>query len=186
MIKRIFDIVLSVLLIVILFFPYLLIYIAVFLTSGKPVIFWSDRVGRNNELFKMPKFRTMHTDTPLVATHLLPSNIGYGRIGLFLRRSSLDELPQLWCILIGRMTFVGPRPALYNQLDLIKLRTDKGVHTLLPGLTGLAQINGRDELNIKSKVRFDSLYLRKKSFLFDVRIIFITFIKVTMRKNISV
>lgn len=146
------------------------------MTSAGPVIYWSDRVGRNNRIFRMPKFRTMKTDTPSVATHLLQGAESYlTPIGSFLRKSSLDELPQLWSIFTGEMSFVGPRPALYNQNDLITLRTEKGVHLLRPGLTGWAQINGRDELPIPDKVKFDVEYLNKCSFFLDMKILCRTF-----------
>jgi O-antigen biosynthesis protein WbqP len=160
--------------------------IAVRLTSKGPALYWSDRVGRNNQIFKMPKFRSMRVDTPAVATHLLTNPGAYlTPIGSFIRRSSLDELPQIWSILIGDMSLVGPRPALFNQTDLIELRTQKGVHTLLPGLTGWAQINGRDELPIPEKVRLDTEYLEQQSLLFDLKIMLLTAKKVIGREGVS-
>ena len=159
---------------------------AVRLTSRGPVQYWSDRVGRHNRIFKMPKFRSMRIDTPAVATHLLANPNQYlTPIGSFLRKSSLDELPQLWSILKGDMSFVGPRPALFNQHDLIELRTKHGVDALVPGLTGWAQINGRDELPIPEKVKLDVEYLHRKSFMFDLKILWLTFIKVIRRDGVS-
>ena len=156
------------------------------LTSAGPVLYWSDRVGKRNKIFKMPKFRSMCINTPAVATHLLPDAKQYlTPIGSFLRKSSLDELPQLWSILKGEMSFVGPRPALFNQDDLVALRTKYGVDELLPGLTGWAQINGRDELPIPVKVQLDVEYMNKQSFLFDLKIIFLTFLKVLRRDGIQ-
>ena len=158
----------------------------VLLTSKGPVLYWSDRVGRNNTIFKMPKFRSMQMGTPAVATHLLSNPDAYlTPIGSFLRKSSLDELPQLWSIFKGDMSFVGPRPALFNQQDLIELRTKAGVHVLLPGLTGWAQINGRDELPIPQKVAFDVEYFHRRSFLFDIKIILLTALKVVRRDNVT-
>ena len=159
--------------------------LAVRMTSPGPALYWSDRVGRHNCLFNMPKFRTMRTNTPAVATHLLQDpNQWLTPIGSFLRKSSLDELPQLWSILKGDMSFVGPRPALYNQDDLIELRTQAGVHQLQPGLTGWAQINGRDELPIPVKVKFDIEYMQRKSFLFDLYVLWMTFLKVIHRDGV--
>ena len=158
----------------------------VILTSPGPALYWSDRVGRHNRLFKMPKFRSMRIDTPAVATHLLSNPDQWlTPIGSFLRRSSLDELPQLWSILKGDMSFVGPRPALFNQDDLIKLRTEKGVHEVLPGLTGWAQINGRDEIPIPQKVQLDAEYLHRQSILFDLKILWMTALKVFNRDGVS-
>lgn len=166
--------------------PMLITALAVKLTSPGPVLYWSDRIGKNNAIFKMPKFRTMRTDTPAVATHLLDNPDRWlTPIGKFLRRSSLDELPQLWSILVGDMSMVGPRPALFNQEDLIALRTAKGVHLLTPGLTGWAQINGRDELPIPRKVEFDEWYLCNQTFLLDMRIIVYTFMKVLKKEGVS-
>jgi len=185
-VKRVFDIVLAVLLALLLLVPLLLLSMAVRLTSRGPTLYWSDRVGRNNAIFKMPKFRSMQTGTPVVATHLLSNpDACLTPIGSFLRRSSLDELPQLWNILKGDMSFVGPRPALFNQYDLIELRTRYGVDALLPGLTGWAQINGRDELPIPQKVILDVEYLNKKSLCFDIKIIFQTVLKVIKRDNVT-
>jgi len=166
--------------------PMLLIAILVRLTSRGSALYWSDRIGRNNVIFKMPKYRTMKTNTPAVATHLLPNPDQYlTPIGHFLRKSSLDELPQLMSILKGDMSFVGPRPALFNQDDLVALRTQKGVHVLTPGLTGWAQINGRDELPIPVKVEFDAYYLGHRSFLFDLKILFMTFSKVLRKEGVT-
>jgi O-antigen biosynthesis protein WbqP len=171
---------------ILLALPIFMVMLAVRLTSPGPAVYWSDRIGRNNRLFKMPKFRSMRIDTPAVATHLLSNPEQWlTPIGSFLRRSSLDELPQLWSILKGDMSFVGPRPALYNQNDLIELRTQAGVHTLQPGLTGWAQINGRDELPIPVKVKFDIEYMKRKSFLFDLYILWMTFLKVIHRDGVT-
>jgi O-antigen biosynthesis protein WbqP len=184
--KRVFDIVLGCLAALILLVPVLLVAIAVRLTSKGPALYWSDRVGRNNTIFKMPKFRSMRVGTPAVATHLLADARSHlTPIGSFLRKSSLDELPQLWSILVGHMSFVGPRPALFNQQDLIDLRTAQGVHTLVPGLTGWAQVNGRDELPIPDKVKLDVAYLQRQSLWFDIRILWLTFIKVLRRDGVS-
>ena len=184
--KRVFDILLGCLAALILFVPVLLVAMAVRLTSKGPALYWSDRVGRNNVIFKMPKFRSMRVGTPAVATHLLADARSHlTPIGSFLRKSSLDELPQLWSILAGDMSFVGPRPALFNQQDLIALRTEQGVHTLVPGLTGWAQVNGRDELPIPEKVKLDVAYLQRQSLSFDVRILWLTFVKVLRRDGVS-
>jgi O-antigen biosynthesis protein WbqP len=184
--KRVFDFFLGCLAAVIFFVPVLLVAIAVRLTSKGPALYWSDRVGRNNAIFKMPKFRSMRLGTPAVATHLLADVHSHlTPIGSFLRKSSLDELPQLWSILAGDMSFVGPRPALFNQQDLIALRTEQGVHTLVPGLTGWAQVNGRDELPIPEKVKLDAAYLQRQSLWFDVRILWLTFVKVLRRDGVS-
>lgn len=184
--KRVFDIFLCCLAALILLMPVLLVAMAVRLTSKGPALYWSDRVGRNNVIFKMPKFRSMRVGTPAVATHLLADASRHlTPIGSLLRKSSLDELPQLWSILMGDMSFVGPRPALFNQLDLIALRTKQGVHILLPGLTGWAQVNGRDELSIPDKVKLDVVYLRRQSLWFDVRILWLTLVKVLKRDGVS-
>jgi O-antigen biosynthesis protein WbqP len=184
--KRSFDIFIGCLAAVILLGPILLLAIAIRLTSKGPALYWSDRVGRNNVIFKMPKFRSMRVETPVVATHLLADVRSYlTPIGSFLRKSSLDELPQLWSILAGDMSFVGPRPALFNQQDLISMRTEQGVHTLVPGLTGWAQVNGRDELPIPEKVKLDVVYLQKQSFWFDLRIIWMTLVKVLKSDGVS-
>ena len=184
--KRIFDLVLAALASVVLLIPFLLVAACVRLTSKGPVLYWSDRVGWNNALFKMPKFRSMQVGTPLVATHLLANPEQYiTPIGSFLRKSSLDELPQLWSIIKGDMSFVGPRPALFNQDDLIELRTRQGVHQLTPGLTGWAQINGRDELPIPDKVELDVVYLQRQSLWFDIRILWLTFVSVIRRDGIT-
>jgi O-antigen biosynthesis protein WbqP len=183
--KRIFDLALAVLALFFLWLPFLMIALTVWLTSPGPVMYWSDRVGRHNKIFKMPKFRTMRVDTPAVATHLLHNPEKFlTPVGSFLRRSSLDELPQLWSILKGDMSFVGPRPALFNQDDLISLRTIHGVDGIKPGLTGWAQINGRDELPIPHKVRLDVEYITRRSFWFDLKIIFLTFRKVLKKDGI--
>lgn len=184
--KRLFDLVLALIATSILLIPILITAVLVKLTSKGAALYWSDRVGRDNHLFKMPKFRSMKVDTPAVATHLLkdPKSV-LTPIGDFLRKSSLDELPQLWSILKGDMSFVGPRPALFNQDDLIALRTEKGVHRLVPGLTGWAQINGRDELPIPQKVELDAEYLFRRSFYFDIYILWLTFIKVIKRSDVS-
>ena len=184
--KRVFDIFLGCLAALILFVPVLLVVIAVRLTSKGPALYWSDRVGQNNVIFKMPKFRSMRVGTPALATHLLAdARSRLTPIGSFLRKSSLDELPQLWSILAGDMSFVGPRPALFNQQDLIALRTEQGVHTLVPGLTGWAQVNGRDELPIPEKVKLDVVYLQRQSLWFDIRILWLTFVKVLRRDGVS-
>jgi O-antigen biosynthesis protein WbqP len=184
--KRIFDLLLGVAILVLLVSPMLLIAISVRLTSKGPALYWSDRVGKNNKIFKMPKFRSMLTDTPAVATHLLDNPDAYlSPIGGFLRRTSLDELPQLFSVLKGGMSFVGPRPALYNQDDLIALRTANGVDKLLPGITGWAQVNGRDELLIADKVILDVEYLNRQSFWFDIKILWMTFLKVIKRDGVS-
>jgi len=184
--KRLFDLVLTLIATGLLLVPIVIVAVLVKLTSKGPALYWSDRVGKNNHLFKMPKFRSMKVDTPAVATHLLPDPKSVlTPIGDFLRKSSLDELPQLWSILKGDMSFVGPRPALFNQDDLIALRAVKGVHHLIPGLTGWAQINGRDELPIPQKVALDVDYLQRQSFWFDIKIIWLTLVKVVKKDGIS-
>lgn len=184
--KRLFDICLALFASLSLLIPFILVALAVKLTSKGPILYWSNRVGKNNTFFQMPKFRSMRIETPVVATHLLenPESL-LTPIGSFIRKSSLDELPQLWCILKGDMSFVGPRPALYNQDDLITLRTETGVSALTPGLTGWAQINGRDELPIPQKVTLDREYLEKRSFLLDLKIILLTFLKVLQKDGVS-
>ena len=183
--KRVFDICLGCLAALIFFVPMLLVAIAVRLTSKGPALYWSDRIGRDNVTFKMPKFRSMRVGTPVMATHLLTDARSHlTPIGSFLRKSSLDELPQLWSILAGDMSFVGPRPALFNQQDLIALRTKQGVHTLVPGLTGWAQVNGRDELPIPEKVKLEVAYLQRQSLWFDIRILWLTFVKVLKRDGV--
>jgi len=185
-VKRVFDLLLGVMLFTLLSILMLLIAIAIRRTSKGPALYWSDRIGKNNEIFKMPKFRSMLTDAPAVATHLLDNPDAYlSPIGGFLRSTSLDELPQLFSVLKGDMSFVGPRPALYNQEDLITLRTQKGVDKLLPGITGWAQVNGRDELSIPDKVALDVEYLNRQSFWFDVKILWMTFLKVVNRDGVS-
>lgn len=184
--KRLFDLFIATLLLVLLSIPMLAVAIAVRLTSEGPALYWSDRIGKNNEIFKMPKFRSMHIDTPAVATHLLNNPDTYlSPIGGFLRRTSLDEFPQLLSVLKGDISLVGPRPALFNQNDLIALRTKKGVSKLLPGITGLAQANGRDELSIASKVALDVEYLDRQSFWFDIKILWMTFLKVMKHDDVS-
>lgn len=184
--KRIVDLLLVAMAGCLLFFPLLLVAAAIKLTSRGPILYWSDRVGKGNLIFRMPKFRSMRTDTPTVATHLLDSPDRYlTPIGGFLRRSSLDELPQLWSVVRGDMSLVGPRPALFNQEDLIALRTEKGVDTLVPGLTGWAQINGRDELPIFQKVELDAEYLQKQSLLFDAKIMLLTIRKVLCQDSVT-
>jgi O-antigen biosynthesis protein WbqP len=176
--KRVFDFTISLLVLILLSMPMLMVAILVKITSKGPVLYWSNRVGKDNTIFRMPKFRTMRIDTPAVATHLLSDPDTYlTPTGKMLRKMSLDELPQLWSILKGDMSIVGPRPALFNQDDLVALRTKKGVHVLTPGLTGCAQINGRDELSIQEKVQFDEYYLKNRSFLFDLTIIVQTIYK---------
>ena len=185
-VKRVFDLLLSLCAAVVLAFPVAIVAVAVRLTSTGPALYWSNRVGRYNTIFKMPKFRSMRLGTPAVATHLLADPTAHlTPIGSFLRKSSLDELPQLWSILVGDMSFVGPRPALFNQHDLMALRTERGVHQLMPGLTGWAQVNGRDELPIPDKVALDVQYLQRQSFWFDIRILWLTFIKVLRRDGVS-
>lgn len=184
--KRVFDLVVSLVAGLVLILPILILALLVKLTSRGPVLYWSDRVGRRNIIFRMPKFRTMRVGTPAVATHLLSNPAVYlTPIGGFLRKSSLDELPQLWSIVAGDMSLVGPRPALFNQDDLIALRTASGVHELVPGLTGWAQVNGRDELPIPDKVALDAEYLERRSFPFDLYILWLTFIKVVRRDGVS-
>lgn len=184
--KRFFDLVLAALAILLLTPLLVSLVLAVRMTSPGPAVYWSDRVGRSNRIFRMPKFRSMRIDTPAVATHLLENPAAWlTPIGSFLRKTSLDELPQLWSILVGDMSFVGPRPALFNQHDLIALRSERGVDVLLPGLTGWAQVNGRDELPIPEKVRLDAEYLQRRSFLFDLRIIWLTALKVLRRDGVS-
>ncbi|MES9887355.1 MAG: sugar transferase [Candidatus Sedimenticola sp. 6PFRAG1] len=186
MIKRLFDLFLAIGATVLLLVPFMVLVLLVRMTSRGPALYWSDRVGRNNRIFKMPKFRTMIVATPAVATHLLDDpDVYLTPIGPFLRRSSLDEIPQLWSILRGDMSFVGPRPALYNQADLVELRTIHGIHELVPGLTGWAQVNGRDELPIPDKVELDFEYLKRKSFMFDLYIIWSTIVRVVRHEGVS-
>lgn len=186
MLKRGFDLTLALILLILLAVPIALVALLVRVTSPGPVLYWSDRVGKNNSIFQMPKFRSMRVGTPAVATHLLDNPNRYlTPIGSFLRTTSLDELPQLWSILQGEMSFVGPRPALFNQDDLIALRTEEGVHALVPGITGWAQINGRDELPIPEKVKLDVEYLRRRSFWFDLYILWLTLVQVSRRDGVS-
>jgi len=184
--KRALDIVLAALAAVLLALPVIVVALFVRLTSPGPVLYWSERVGKDNRTFRMPKFRSMRVDTPPVATHLLKDPDRFlTPIGSFIRRTSLDELPQLWSILVGDMSFVGPRPALFNQDDLIALRTARGVHRLVPGLTGWAQVNGRDELPIPVKVEMDAEYLQRRSLAFDLRILWLTALKVMRSDGVA-
>ena len=184
--KRLFDLVLALFALLILLLPIGLVAVIVKLTSRGPIVYWSDRVGQYNKIFKMPKFRTMRIDTPAVATHLLSNPKQFlTPVGSFLRKSSLDELPQLWSIVKGDMSFVGPRPALFNQDDLVALRSQYGVDKVLPGLPGWAQVNGRDELPIPDKVKLDVDYVSRQSFGLDVKIIFLTFLKVVRRDGVT-
>ena len=184
--NRIANMILAVFLLMLLFFPVLIISLLVYFSSGRPVLYWSDRIGKERLIFSMPKFRTMSINTPEIATHKLDEpNIFLTSIGRILRKTSLDELPQIWSIIIGDMNFVGPRPALFNQDDLIDLRIKEGVDKLLPGITGWAQVNGRDELSISDKVALDVEYMNRKSFCFDIRIIWMTFLKVINSQGIS-
>ena len=184
--KRLFDLMLGLIAVVVLLVPLLLVAVLVRLTSFGPVLYWSDRVGQHNNIFKMPKFRSMKIGTPAVATHLLTDVRSHlTPVGALLRKSSLDELPQLWSILVGDMSFVGPRPALFNQQDLITLRSEQGVHTLVPGLTGWAQVNGRDELSVPQKVALDAEYLQAQSLWFDVKILWLTVLKVVKQDGVS-
>jgi O-antigen biosynthesis protein WbqP len=186
MLKRICDLLLALLAICVLAVPMIFIAICVRFTSPGPILYWSKRFGKDNILFSMPKFRTMKVSTPEVATHMLANpNFYLTPIGSMLRKSSLDELPQLWSILNGDMSFIGPRPALFNQIDLVQLRAQNGVDSLVPGLTGWAQINGRDELDIQTKVVLDREYLERKSFIFDLKILAMTFVKVIFRHSVS-
>ncbi len=186
MVKRFFDLMLAFFLFCLLLLPIVLVATAVQFSSNGSILYWSSRVGRNNVLFQMPKFRSMKPNAPSIATHLLSDPKSFlTPIGGFLRRSSLDELPQLWCILKGDMSFVGPRPALFNQVDLVALRTEKKVISLMPGLTGWAQVNGRDELPISQKVDLDAEYLQRRTFFFDVYILWLTFVKVLKRDGVS-
>lgn len=183
--KRFIDFTLALLAASVFLIPFLLLALLVKLTSPGPALYWSDRVGRNNKIFSMPKLRTMRVDTPVVATHLLSDPAQFlSPIGGFLRKSSLDEIPQLWCILKGDMSIVGPRPALFNQHNLIEMRTSHGVHMVRPGLTGWAQVNGRDELPIPEKVKLDLQYVEQQSFAFDIKVILMTVVKVIRRDGI--
>jgi O-antigen biosynthesis protein WbqP len=184
--KRIFDLILGIIILIILIIPMLLIFISIRISSKGSGLYWSKRMGQNNIIFKMPKFRTMEINTPSVASHLLDNPDGYlSSIGGFLRATSLDELPQLFSVLKGDMSFVGPRPALYNQDDLIALRVEKGIDKLMPGITGWAQVNGRDELTIHDKVTLDEEYMTNKSFMLDLKILFVTFLKVVKKDGVS-
>lgn len=184
--KRLFDLALSMALLAVLTIPMLLIAAAIRFTSTGPALYWSERVGRNNKIFRMPKFRSMYVGTPALATHLLTNaDERITPVGRFLRRTSLDELPQLWSVIKGDMSFVGPRPALFNQDDLVRLRTEHGVERLRPGVSGWAQVNGRDKLSIEDKVEFDRQYLARQSFLFDLHILLLTFLRVIRRDGIA-
>jgi len=184
--KRIFDLAMAGILLCFLSVPILVVGLIVKLTSDGPVLYWSDRVGIDNKIFRMPKFRTMSVDTPAVATHLMCNpDVYLTPIGSFLRKFSLDELPQLHSVLKGDISFVGPRPALYNQDDLVGLRTERGIHRLIPGITGWAQVNGRDILPIPVKVEFDEYYLKNRSFFFDLKILWMTVIKVSKREGVT-
>ena len=184
--KRLFDLLLACCAAVVLVLPVAVVAVSVRLTSPGPALYWSDRVGRHNKIFRMPKFRSMRVGTPAVATHMRADAKSHlTPLGSFLRKSSLDELPQLWSILAGDMSFVGPRPALFNQDDLIALRTQYGVHELVPGLTGWAQVNGRDELPIPDKVKLDAEYLQRRSLWFDIKILWLTAVKVVRRDGVS-
>nr|WP_255532774.1 sugar transferase [Polynucleobacter sp. MWH-Jannik1A5] len=186
MLKRVIDLALSVISIIIFAIPIFLVGLCVLVTSGRPILYWSNRIGENNETFQMPKFRTMRTNTPALATHLLHDPSSHLTVlGGFLRKTSLDELPQLWCILVGKMSFVGPRPALFNQTDLIEMRSALGIDLLKPGLTGWAQVNGRDELGLSEKVGYDQEYLNRQSTPFDIYIMWLTFLKVIRRDGVS-
>ena len=184
--NRITNMILAVFLLTLLVFPILIISTLVYISSGRPVFYWSDRIGKESLTFSMPKFRTMHNNAPEVATHMLNDpDVFLTRIGKLLRKTSLDELPQIWSVIIGDMNFVGPRPALFNQNDLINLRTKEGVDKLLPGITGWAQVNGRDELSIPDKVALDVEYMNRKSFWFDLKILWMTFLKVINSQGVS-
>lgn len=185
-VKRFFDLCISLVILLFLFVPMLIVAFLVRVTSKGPVLYWSERIGKDNKIFKMPKFRSMKIDTPEVASHLLNNpKDALTPIGDFIRRTSLDELPQILCVLKGEMSLVGPRPALFNQDDLINSRTSLGVHKLIPGVTGWAQVNGRDELLIDEKVKFDKEYLENKTFLLDIWILWLTFIKVIKKDSVS-
>ena len=184
--KRIFDLILGIITLIILIIPMLLIFICIRISSKGSGLYWSQRIGRNSIIFNMPKFRTMQVNTPSVATHLLDNpDVYLSSIGGFLRATSLDELPQLFSILKGDMSFVGPRPALHNQKDLITLRIEKGIDKLIPGITGWAQVNGRDELSIIDKVKLDEEYMKNRSFMFDLKILLVTFLKVVKKDGVS-
>ncbi|MHB8792319.1 MAG: sugar transferase [Thermoleophilia bacterium] len=184
--KRLFDISVSIILLTVLSIPIVIIAILIKVTSKGPALYWSDRIGKDNVIFRMPKFRTMTADTPQIATHLLINGENYlTPIGGYLRKYSIDEIPQIFCIVKGNMSFVGPRPALYNQNDLIKLRTERGIQDLVPGLSGYAQINGRDEISIKQKVELDFEYMKKRSFVFDMRILLQTISSVARSKGVK-
>jgi O-antigen biosynthesis protein WbqP len=184
--KRVFDLLAGFSALLLLGVPFVFLALLVAVTSKGPVLYWSDRVGQHNRIFRMPKLRTMKTGTPAVATHLLDNPQAHlTPVGGLLRRTSLDELPQLWSILMGDMSWVGPRPALFNQTDLIEMRTQTGVHQLVPGLTGWAQVNGRDEIALTDKVLLDREYLQRQSFFFDIHILWLTVLKVVRREGVT-
>jgi O-antigen biosynthesis protein WbqP len=184
--KRMVDLCLGLCAVAAFLVPFLILALLVKLTSKGPVLYWSNRIGRDNAVFSMPKLRTMRVDTPVLATHLLPDPDQFlTPVGAFLRKSSLDELPQLWSIVRGDMSVVGPRPALFNQYDLIKMRTEQGVHAIRPGLTGWAQVNGRDELPIPQKVMLDVEYMRMQSLRLDFKIILLTCLEVVRREGVT-
>ena len=184
--KRVFDLLAGFSALLVLGVPFIFLALLVAVTSRGPVLYWSDRVGQHNRIFRMPKLRTMKTGTPAVATHLLNNPQAHlTPVGGLLRRTSLDELPQLWSILMGDMSWVGPRPALFNQADLVEMRTQAGVHQLVPGLTGWAQVNGRDEISLVDKVRLDTEYLQRQSFVFDLHILWLTALKVLRREGVT-
>ena len=184
--NRIANMILAIFLLILLVFPILIISFLVYISSGRPVFYWSDRIGKESLTFSMPKFRTMRSNAPEVATHMLDDpDVFLTPIGRLLRKTSLDELPQIWSVIIGDMNFVGPRPALFNQNDLINLRTKEGVDKLLPGITGWAQVNGRDELSIPDKVVFDEEYMHRQSFWFDKKILWMTLFKVIKRIGVN-
>lgn len=184
--RKVYDWVSALILLVVLAIPMLVIAVLVKLTSQGPVLHWSDRIGKDNMVYKMPKFRSMRFDAPTLATHLLENPLQYlTPFGRFLRRFSLDELPQLWSVLKGDMSFIGPRPALYNQDDLIELRTKKGVHRLVPGITGWAQVNGRDNLSVSEKVAYDEFYMKNKSLFLDLKILYMTLFKVIKSEGVQ-
>ncbi len=183
---RLANLVLAIILLPIILIPMVIISIIIFTSSGQPILYWSQRIGKDRSLFSMPKFRTMYVNTPEVATHLLTEPDSFlTPIGSFLRKTSLDELPQIWCVISGHMNFVGPRPALYNQVDLINLRSKNGIDKLTPGITGWAQINGRDELLIPDKIKLEKEYLKHKSFWFDIKILWKTLVKVLSQDSVS-
>ena len=184
--KRLFDVIFAAMIIILLIFPIIFLSILIKITSKGSILYWSERIGQNNNVFLMPKFRSMKENTPQLATDLLKNPKEYiTGIGAFLRKTSIDELPQIWSILKGEMSFIGPRPALFNQYDLIEMRTNKSIHMLKPGLTGWAQVNGRDNISLDQKIDYDYFYLKNKSFILDCKIIILTFIKVIKKDDVS-